>query len=256
MGTFFPGGGGAGATTRDMSPEELLGEVAKGLEGAGIPYMITGSFASSMLGLPRSTRDLDVVVGPEESQLDDLVGAFPEDAWYFDGVAVRDAFERRSMCNAVHLDSGWRGDVVFRKDRLWSLEESARRAPLDVRGVPVMFLRAEDSILSKLDWIRQGGSSRQMEDAGNVVDMQGAALDLGVHGALGKGDRCVGIAGATSRRCCADGVRGTQGRRSPAVRFGTTGLRWDFLGWLRWFAFDKLRLNPRPLASEARPAER
>lgn len=105
MGTRQPRGGGVGTATRDMSPEELLGEVARRLEGAGIPYMITGSFASSMLGLPRSTRDLDV------------------------------------------------------------------------RGVPVMFLRAEDSILSKLEWIRQGGSSRQMEDAGNVVDMQGAALD-------------------------------------------------------------------------------
>lgn len=160
-----------------MSPEQLLGEVARRLEEAGIPYMITGSFASSMLGIPRSTRDLDVVVGPEESQLDALIGAFPEDAWYFDGVAVRDAFANRSMCNAVHLDSGWKVDVVFRKDRPWSREEFARRAPLDVRGVPVMFLRAEDSILSKLEWIRHGGSSRQMEDAGNVVDMQGASLD-------------------------------------------------------------------------------
>jgi hypothetical protein len=160
-----------------MSPENLLGEVARRLEGAGIPYMITGSFASSMLGLPRSTRDLDVVVGPEESQLDDLIGAFPEDAWYFDCGAVRDAFARRSMCNAVHLDSGWKVDVVFRKDRPWSREEFARRAPLDVRGVPVMFLRAEDSILSKLEWVRLGGSLRQMEDAGTVVDVQGTALD-------------------------------------------------------------------------------
>ena len=177
MGTRLDGSPGTPGGSRYMSPEELLGEVAKRLEGAGIPYMITGSFASSMLGLPRSTRDLDVVVGPEESQLDALIGAFPEEAWYFDGVAVRNAFARRSMCNAVHLDSGWKVDVVFRKDRPWSREEFARRAPLDVRGVPVMFLRAEDSILSKLEWIRQGGSSRQMEDAGNVVDMQGAALD-------------------------------------------------------------------------------
>jgi hypothetical protein len=40
-----------------------------------------------------------------------------------------------------------------------------------------MFLRAEDSILSKLEWVRLGGSLRQMEDAGTVVDVQGTALD-------------------------------------------------------------------------------
>lgn len=162
-----------------MSPEDLLGEVARRLVGAGIPYMITGSFASSMLGLPRSTRDLDVVVAPEEAQLDDLVGAFPAEQWYFDAVVVREAFARRSMCNAVHLDSGWKVDVVFRKDRPWSREEFARRAPLEVRGVPVMFLRAEDSILSKLEWVRNGGSLRQLEDAGTVIDVQGSALDWG-----------------------------------------------------------------------------
>jgi len=42
----------------------------------------------------------------------------------------------------------------------------------------VMFLRAEDSILSKLEWVRQGGSLRQIEDAGTVLDVQGDALDF------------------------------------------------------------------------------
>ncbi len=31
----------------------------------------------------------------------------------------------------------------------------------------------------KLEWVRQGGSLRQLEDAGMVVDVQGAALDWG-----------------------------------------------------------------------------
>lgn len=162
-----------------MSPDELLGEVARRLEAAGIPYMVTGSFASSMLGIPRSTRDLDVVISIEASQLQDLIAAFPSEEWYFDPVVVREAFARRSMCNAIHLDSGWKLDLVFCKDRPWSREEFSRRTPLVVRGVPVMFLRAEDSILSKLEWVRQGGSLRQLEDAGMVVDVQGAALDWG-----------------------------------------------------------------------------
>lgn len=162
-----------------MTFEGLLELVGRTLGEAGIPYMVTGSFASSMLGLPRTTRDLDVVVDPSEQQLDGLIAAFDPSIWYIDPLVVREAYSRRSMFNLVHLDSGWKVDVVIRKDRPWSREEFARRAPILVRGVPVMFLRAEDSILSKLEWVRQGGSLRQLEDAGGVLDVQGDAIDFG-----------------------------------------------------------------------------
>jgi hypothetical protein len=45
--------------------------VADALEGCGIPYLLTGSFASNYYGIPRSTKDADFVVrmqgavGPE-----------------------------------------------------------------------------------------------------------------------------------------------------------------------------------------------
>jgi len=43
--------------------------------------MVTGSFASSMLGMPRTTRDLDVVVEPSEPQLAGLIAAFDPAIW-------------------------------------------------------------------------------------------------------------------------------------------------------------------------------
>jgi len=178
MGTSAVRGVGAGSLAGEMTPDQVLREVAGILSRSDIPYMVTGSFASSMLGLPRSTRDLDVVVDPQSHQVGDLYGAFDPNSWYIDALVVRDAFERRSMFNAVHLESGWNVDVIFRKDRAWSREEFSRRTPLVVGNVPVMFLRAEDSILSKLEWVRQGGSLRQIEDAGTVLDVQGDALDF------------------------------------------------------------------------------
>lgn len=161
-----------------MTPDQVLREVARLLEREGIPYMVTGSFASSMLGMPRSTRDLDVVVAPETDQIHALIAAFDPVEWYIDPAIVRDAVERRSMFNVIHLESGWKVDVILRKDRPWSLEEFSRRTPLLVGGTEIMFLRAEDSILSKLEWVRQGGSLRQIEDAGTVLDMQGDAIDF------------------------------------------------------------------------------
>ncbi|MEK7392576.1 MAG: hypothetical protein AAB214_08405 [Fibrobacterota bacterium] len=161
-----------------MTPDQVLREVTRLLENAEIPYMVTGSFASSMLGMPRSTRDLDVVVAPESHQTPALIAAFDPEAWYIDPFVVREAVERKSMFNVVHLDSGWKVDVILRKDRPWSREEFSRRTPLLVGGTEIMFLRAEDSILSKLDWVRQGGSLRQLEDAGTVLDVQGDAIDF------------------------------------------------------------------------------
>jgi hypothetical protein len=77
-----------------MTPDQVLREVAGLLGRADIPYMVTGSFASSMLGMPRSTRDLDVVVAPESHQTPALIAAFDPEAWYIDPFVVREAVER------------------------------------------------------------------------------------------------------------------------------------------------------------------
>jgi hypothetical protein len=44
--------------------EDLLSWLASALERAQVPYMLTGSVASSAHGTPRSTRDLDIVIAP------------------------------------------------------------------------------------------------------------------------------------------------------------------------------------------------
>jgi hypothetical protein len=54
MGTSAVRGVGAGSLAGEMTPDQVLREVAGILSRSDIPYMVTGSFASSMLGLPRS----------------------------------------------------------------------------------------------------------------------------------------------------------------------------------------------------------
>ena len=45
-----------------MSQQELLALVVGELNQLNIPYMLTGSFASSLQGEPRATHDIDLVV--------------------------------------------------------------------------------------------------------------------------------------------------------------------------------------------------
>jgi hypothetical protein len=45
---------------------ELLRRLVDALDGAKVPFMIAGSFASTAHGLPRATQDLDVVIDPPD----------------------------------------------------------------------------------------------------------------------------------------------------------------------------------------------
>lgn len=57
-----------------MTPDAALVSVLAALEAAGVPYMIVGSLASNFHGVPRSTRDADIVVQLSAGSLERLRG--------------------------------------------------------------------------------------------------------------------------------------------------------------------------------------
>lgn len=65
----------------------LLQQLVVKLDAAGIPYMTTGSLASSVWGEPRATYDVDVVIAPTQDQLRAFVGSLP-DAFYVSAPAA------------------------------------------------------------------------------------------------------------------------------------------------------------------------
>ena len=65
-----------------MSAAALLATLVPLLDGAGVPYMITGSFASTLHGEPRTTHDLDVVIDPSRAALTTLVAGLAAAAFY------------------------------------------------------------------------------------------------------------------------------------------------------------------------------
>lgn len=67
-----------------MSTHDLFGRLVRALGQAGIPYMFTGSFASSFHGTPRASNDFDLVMAPTAEQLRNLKAMLPESQFYFD----------------------------------------------------------------------------------------------------------------------------------------------------------------------------
>ena len=60
-----------------MSQFELLIKTITLLNSENIPYMLVGSFVSSIYGEPRTTQDIDLVVQLQKSNIPKLISMFP-----------------------------------------------------------------------------------------------------------------------------------------------------------------------------------
>jgi hypothetical protein len=138
--------------------------------------MVTGSFASNMHGVPRATYDADIVIDVDRQLLDKLLESLGTE-FYLSPEAAREALARERMFNIIHLETGFKVDLIIKKKRAFSQEEFARREKANYLGEPRWFATAEDVILAKLEWSRLGYSERQFIDAVNVARIQGEKLD-------------------------------------------------------------------------------
>jgi hypothetical protein len=162
-----------------MSEGEPLRRVVAALDACGIPHMVAGSFASTHHGVPRSTNDIDLVVDPTADALERFVRSLDPQDFYVSPEAAQEAWRRRGQFNVVDLATGWKIDLILRKERAFSREEFGRRAPALVFGMKVFVASAEDTILAKLEWARLGESERQLRDVAGILEMQGGRIDRG-----------------------------------------------------------------------------
>jgi hypothetical protein len=159
-----------------VTQDDVVGRVVDALVELGVPYMVAGSFASNLHGVPRMTQDADIVIDVDEPLVLRLVGLLQKD-FYASEDAAREAVRLRRMFNAIHFDTGFKVDLVVKKLRPFSAEELRRRERGRLAGRAVDFATAEDTILTKLEWARLGDSERQYGDAVGIIQIQRDALD-------------------------------------------------------------------------------
>jgi hypothetical protein len=157
--------------------EEFLAQVVAALDRARIPYMVTGSFASSAHGEVRGTRDLDIVIAPTADQLRALIAEFPNDRYYAEELDALDALQHNSQFNIIDFRSSWKVDLIIRKNRDFSRIEFERRRPHSISDVRVYVATPEDILIAKLEWAKIGESDRQIEDSSGIISTQGPHLD-------------------------------------------------------------------------------
>jgi hypothetical protein len=149
------------------------------LERLRLPYMVTGSIASTIYGEPRLTLDLDVVVELSPERTDPFLEAFPAADFYRPPAEVvrseasRDA---RGHFNLIHHETGMKADVYLAaRDALhrWGL---AHRRRLAFGAGELSLAPPEYVIVRKLEFWREGGSEKHLRDVGAMA-AAGLALD-------------------------------------------------------------------------------
>lgn len=160
-----------------MSTVDILRRIVHARVSVGIPYMPTGSFASPFHGTPRATQDIDLVTAPAAGQLRHLITRVPEEGYSISEEAAFDALSRQAQFNVSDLATGWKIDLIIRKDRPFSRLEFGRRSAVELFGLHLFIASAEDVPLAKLERAKAGHSQRQLEDAANIVRVRRGELD-------------------------------------------------------------------------------
>jgi hypothetical protein len=167
-----------------LEPDEISLFVER-LEAIGAQYMITGATAAIVYGQPRVTNDIDVVLALGEEHVSMLLMAFPASEFYLPPESVIRAERSRSLrghFNVIHHATGYKADIYLAGDdplHAWALP--LRRAIVWTDTVTLRVAPPEYVILRKLEFFREGGSSKHVTDvrailASTAVDS--AAIDV------------------------------------------------------------------------------
>jgi len=160
-----------------MSGTESLLDLIKAFDAASIPYMIVGSYSSNYYGIPRLTKNADLVVHlPSEKwgSLNDILpqGLDWEDQSSFELVTTT----RRELLRV-------RGSLF--QIELFRLSEDphdqsrfARRRKVEIfPGREIFLPTPEDVIVQKLRWNLRAMRPKDFEDAVAVIQVQENSLD-------------------------------------------------------------------------------
>jgi hypothetical protein len=164
-----------------MPEPEIFLLFIKPLNRLQVIYMITGATAAIVYGAPRLTNDLDLVLRLSVNQIGQFRAAFSEAEFYVppeDIMVMEVSREQRGHVNLIHLVTGFKADCYLAgKDPLhsWALEN---RHQFQIGKETIWVAPPEYVILRKLEYFREGGSEKHLNDIRNMMRISHKEIDF------------------------------------------------------------------------------
>ena len=166
-----------------MNEIDIVRDISRRFEQAGIPYMLTGSMAMNYYAQPRMTRDIDVVIAIGPDEVDRVATLFRSD-YYVSEENIRESVAHESIFNLIHQESVIKVDCIVRKSTEYRRTEFERRHMISIRDFTTFIVSKEDLIISKLFWAKDSHSEAQFGDVRNLLatGYDGTYLQRWTHG--------------------------------------------------------------------------
>jgi hypothetical protein len=96
-----------------VDPLQITQLIADVFDTLNIPYLVGGSLASSLHGIPRSTQDVDLVANLKSHHVPAFVKAL-ESVFYVDADMIQEAIQHHSSFNVIHLATMFKNEKLDR----------------------------------------------------------------------------------------------------------------------------------------------
>lgn len=152
--------------------EEILSRIGSSLSRHGIPYMVIGGQAVLLYGEPRLTIDIDITLGINTDQADQILSLthelslkpIPED--------IKTFIQQTMVLPAMDEPTGIRVDFIF-SSTLYETEAIKRAKKIIIMEQEVCFASPEDLIIHKIF----AGRPRDLEDV-RIIILKNPGIDI------------------------------------------------------------------------------
>jgi hypothetical protein len=151
------------------------------LESEGFEYFVTGSVASIFYGEPRLTHDIDLVLQLQVANLQKFTELYSPDYYYCPPQEILQIEMKRrpyGHFNLIHYASGFKADFYLNgNDPLHSWAMLHRKRISFSPTKQLWLAPPEYVIIRKLEFFREGGSDKHLQDIHNMIPQIEESLD-------------------------------------------------------------------------------
>ncbi len=160
-----------------MNTDDALLAVIDALDRSGIHYMVVGSYSTNFYGVPRATRDADIVIQFQAESISELRKQLgPE--FIFDPQMAFEGVTGTSKFNITMTGhQPFKIELFLLSDDAHDIERFNRRQKVRMFDHDVMIATAEDAIIMKVRWGRGAKRRKDLDDVVKVIRVQQNRLD-------------------------------------------------------------------------------